>query len=289
MANFVLSFGGVPTSLNPVKSSRRSLSVRRLIDLLLMMTHGRFKGGVTLKARHTATAASGTVTFAGPVSANDTVTINGTALTAQQEYASGVVTFSSLAADDTVTVGATVFTAKVSPSGSVQFALGASDTEAAANLVVKINAHATASTLVKAYSTGAAVTVRNLVVGTAGNSGGASQVALASSNNTRAAVTGTSAGKLNGASAPANNKFHIGFTTAEVLAAFYAAVNASSTSLVSGHVVATSDAATVATLTALVPGVGGNAITLAKSGSNISVSGTGRLTGGAETVVSFTF
>lgn len=288
MANFTLQFSGIPTSLVPTNSTRRALSVRKLIDLLLMLTHGRFKGTVGVAARNSAVAASGTVTVSGAVSAADTVTVNGQALTAQVSYAHGTVTFASLAAADTVTVGTVTFTARASPTLATEFGLGASDTEAAANLVAKINTNATTSALVFAGSAAGVVTVRNLVAGTAGNHAGASAVTLTSSNGTRAAVTNTSSSKLDGASAVANNTFDIGVSPSDAGDQLVAAIAASTTSLVSGHVTA-ANASGVVTITSKFPGVSGNAITLAKSGSNLAVSGA-RLTAGSDgTLVNFVF
>lgn len=276
---------------SPFVAGNKFRSIRAWTNLLMELATGRYKGSVTCAVQNSAVAATGTVTFSGPLTAADTVTINGTALTAQQSYARGTVTAASVSAADTVTVGATVFTAVNGGSPtSVQFDMSGSDAQTATNLGAAINAHPTAGALVKAYVASAVVTARNLVIGVAGNNGGASQVALASSNNTRLAVAGVSSGKLSGASDPANNKFDIGNTTLEVLTYFVAAVNASSTALVSGQggVLATSNGATVATLTAVKIGSSGNAITLAKSAANAAVSGA-RLTGGSETAFSFTF
>lgn len=275
---------------SPFVAGSKYSSIRKLVNELMKMATGRFEGKVTFAVKDAAAAASATATFAGVLTAADTVTINGVAVTAQQSYARGVVTAASAQDGDTVTVGGVTFTARTSPSTALEFALGVSDTACAANLVAKVNANATTLALVKAYSAAAVVTVRNLVIGTAGNNGGASQVALASSNNTRFAVTGTASGHLNGASAAGNNLFDIGNTTLEALTNFVAAVNTSSTALVSGvgGVVATSDGATVATLTAVVPGSTGNAVTLAKSASNVTVSAA-RLAGGSETAFAFKF
>jgi hypothetical protein len=87
--------------------------------------------------------------------------------------ASGTITFSSLVADDTVTINGVVFTAKASPSGANQFALGADDTAAAANLAAKINASALAkiANVVTATSNGAVVTITCVVPGLVGNLG----------------------------------------------------------------------------------------------------------------------
>lgn len=85
-------------------------------------------------------------------------------------YATGTITFSSLAAADTFTVAGTVFTAKTSgATGPLQFNLGADDTAAAANAVVAINTHATVLQIVSATSALGVVTLTAYLPGTIGN------------------------------------------------------------------------------------------------------------------------
>lgn len=291
MASFSLNFTGVPTSQVPVNSTNRHTTARRIIDLFLMLTYGRFKGAVTMTASNPAAAASATVVFTGEPTAADTVTINGVALTAQQSYARGTVTAASVQAADTVTVGSIVFTAvNGGTPTNIQFDMSGSNSATATNIAAAINAHPTTQGLVKAYAASAVVTVRNLVIGTAGNHAGLNAVAFTSSNNTRLAVAGTSSGKLDGASAPGNNLFDFGNTLAEAAANFAAAVNASTTALVSGSagVSAASNGVDTVTLTAKVLGATGNAITLAKSSSAIS-SVSARLSGGSDTLSTYVF
>lgn len=85
--------------------------------------------------------------------------------------ATGTITFSSLAAADTVTINGVVFTARVSPSGANEFALGANDTAAAANLAAKINASPLAgiANVVTATSALGVVTLQCVVPGLVGN------------------------------------------------------------------------------------------------------------------------
>lgn len=83
--------------------------------------------------------------------------------------ASGTITFSSIADADTITVGKTVFTAKTSPSGAAQFGVGASDTEAAANAAVKINAHTTTGVRFVASAAAGVLTITALDPGALGN------------------------------------------------------------------------------------------------------------------------
>lgn len=113
---------------------------------------------------------------------NVRVSVSGTA----GVQAAGTITFASLANNDTITVAGVTMTAKTSgASGNAQFNLGANDTAAAANAVVLINAHPTASLYVIATSALGVVTIRSLRHGILGNF-----IPLASSNNTRAAVSG---------------------------------------------------------------------------------------------------
>lgn len=272
---------------NPVVDGDQIPSLQRLIELFTKMKGGELvaaatAGTVTMQTNGSATFGTGTVTFAGAATAADTVTIAGTALTATKKNATGTVTFASALNNDTITVQGVVFTAKTSPSATdpLQFALGANDTAAAANFIAAVNAYPYLSTTyVTGTSASAVATLRAVNAGTGGNA-----ITLASINNTRLAVSGAT---LSGGAAASNNAWDPGNTAATAAAALAAAVNASSTAAVSGNVVATV-AAGVVTLKARTPGQGGN-VTLAKSGSNITVSGAA-LTGGAlGSTITFTF
>jgi phage tail sheath gpL-like len=84
--------------------------------------------------------------------------------------ATGTITFSSIANNDTITIGGVVFTAKTSgASGAVQFNIGGSDTNAAANAAVVINAHTTVGKLVTATSAAAVITLTAVYPGIEGN------------------------------------------------------------------------------------------------------------------------
>jgi phage tail sheath gpL-like len=100
--------------------------------------------------------------------------------------ASGTITLANVSADDTVTIGKTTLTAKASPSGEDQFSQAGTDTVDAASLVTKINAHSVLSLLVYASSVAGVVTVSALQKGVVGN-----HIALSSSNGTRLEVTGS--------------------------------------------------------------------------------------------------
>lgn len=98
--------------------------------------------------------------------------------------ASGTVTLANVSADDTVTIGKTTLTAKASPSGEDQFSQAGTDTADAESLVAKINAHSVLSKIVVASNVAGVVTIAALVKGEIGN-----HIALASSNGTRLAVS----------------------------------------------------------------------------------------------------
>lgn len=93
------------------------------------------------------------------------------------DHAAGEVKITSYAnlvsgTADTVTVGATTFTAQsgaVTPGGAT-FRASSSNTATALSLATQINAHATASTVVKARAEGAICYITALHGGTAGNS-----------------------------------------------------------------------------------------------------------------------
>jgi hypothetical protein len=85
--------------------------------------------------------------------------------------ATGTITFASFADGDTIAVNGTTLTGKTSPSGAVQFAVGASNTACAANAAACINANTTVNKQVIATSALAVVTVTSLVPGAYGNLG----------------------------------------------------------------------------------------------------------------------
>lgn len=118
----------------------------------------------------------------------------------------GTITVTSYAnlvsgTDDSVTVGATVFTAQtgaVTP-GDATFQAATDNATTAASLAAQINAHATASTLVKASVSGAVVTLHAQVEGAATGH----DVAVAyTDNDTNVGITlaGLTGGKLAGGS-----------------------------------------------------------------------------------------
>lgn len=213
-----------------------------------------------LVIRQGAVAATGTVTCASVASA-DTVTLGGVVFTAAQRHATGTVTLTSIAAGATVTVNGVVFTASATPSGELQFDQTGDDTADAVSLTAKINActNALISGIVTATSAAGVVTIRAVTAGTAGNA-----ITLASSTEVVSGAT-----LANGA-AETTTTFDFTGTDTQDAVKLAAAINTNATT--SLQFSATS-AAGVVTITSLVPGVIGNALSLASSnGTRLAVS-----------------
>lgn len=237
------------------------------------------QGDDTVKLLTAQVAASGTATCAA-VQVGDTVSVNGQALTATIHTARGTATCVSVVENDTLTVGAVTFTVKDTPAGALHVETGGTDTEMAENFAAAINANATTSALVKATNAAGVVHIKALATGVGGN-----DIALAETGST---ITVSAATLENGA-AVANNQFdfHAQFND-DTATALAAAINASTTAIVNKHVTA-SAAAAVVTVTAVMPGHAGNAITLASSnGTRLAVSGA-RLASGTETITSYSY
>lgn len=246
-------------------------------------------GGVLSRNTTRPTAIAGLVQAAAVVTcaavANaDTVTIGGQALTATQQNARSTVTCASVSAADTVTVNGVVFTAvNGGTPTAVQFDMSGTDTATAASLVAAINAsiNVLVSGIVTAANAAGVVTVRAVTAGTAGNS-----ITLVSSNGTRLAASGS--GVLANGAAVANNQFDFGGTNTQTGAALAAAINASTTALLSGVVEATNAAGAV-TISAKLKGKVGNHITIATgNGTRLAITGSvSRLAGGTQTAYTF--
>ncbi len=85
-------------------------------------------------------------------------------------YATGTITFSSVADADTVTVAGSIYTAKTSgATGTFQFNIGSTDTDAAVNLVAAIAADPITGLQVTATSVGAVTTIKAYVPGKLGH------------------------------------------------------------------------------------------------------------------------
>lgn len=268
--------GDDPSELLAVEASNPKGAMARLASYIHSLASGVRSASVACSyGADGEVRASGTV-IAAAVAGADTVTINGTALTATQHHARGTATFSSADAGDNITIGATTFvgTAGAVVLGAATYSVDTGNTEAATSLAAQINAHAVASTVVTASSSAAVVTIRAIAAGTGGNS-----IVLTSTDGTDLAVSG--AGTLTGGAAVANNQFDFGGTNAQTATALAAAINASTTDAINDFVTASVNSATV-TVTAIAYGDEGNTITLASSnGTRLAVSAA-RLAGGTD-------
>lgn len=216
------------------------------------------------------------------VAATDTLVINGTTFTAEQERATGTITAATAIAGNTCSINGVTFTAKAGASGvgfPNGFSIDTSDTATATDLTTQINAHLSLSGVVTATSTAGVVTVRAVTAGTAGNA-----ITLTGTVTVLAASGATLA---NGA-AVANNKWDIspGGTNAQGATDLARSINASTTALVSGQVRAIVRS-NVVLIIALTPGLAGNTTAVSSTGGHASVA-TARTAGGTETSYSGT-
>ncbi len=215
--------------------------------------------------------------------------------------ATGTVTAASAQAGDTVTLNGTTLTAHASTAANNQFVVGATDAATASNIAACINGSSTAlvSTHCRALARAAVVHIFSRFGGKGGNA-----TRLASSDGTRLAVSGarltggtiaqwegaqasgtvtisgadggTYRATVNGVNCDATGTNGDDSATATSLAA---AVNSSTDALVQGLVHASASSGVV-TITAVHGGPQGNAITLAATGTGATASGA-LLTGGA--------
>jgi hypothetical protein len=186
------------------------------------------------------------------------------------------ITLASMAAGTVLLINGVPFTSKGSAatSGNNEFDIsGGTDTlDAVALAAVTATSALGVVTLTAAPGAGA-VTVENLGV-------------VATGTITCSGVDAADAVSINGtaitahATTSANNQFVVGATNAATATNLAACINASTTALVSKHVRALARSAVVH-LFARYGGIAGNAITLTTTdGTDLAVSGTGRLTGG---------
>lgn len=231
--------------------------------------------------------------------------------------ASGTFTFAKAVADNTAVINGVTLTAKVSPSGESQFALGAGDDAAAANLVTKINAHSSALldgvvTASKTTDGVAEVTTITCVadssgslhtkyfkvydqagsvgvwfdIDDAGGSAPAGALACTRQIEVSTVATGDSAGTVAtkvAAVLEADSQFTAAaVSTAITLTNSYVGDRTNATAGDSGFTmaVATAGVSPVVTITADRPGVFGNCVTLSATGG-LSASGA-RATGGTD-------
>lgn len=186
-----------------------------------------------------ATQSANAVVTCASVAGADTVTVNGTALTAAEHRANCTVTFASVSNNDTITLNGRVYTAKSSsPSGEFQFLSGVSDAADALAFVTQVLAASTVNTevygIIEAVRKAAdgVVDIYAILSGsTVGNA-----YTIATSNGTRLAITNDSSGSFAGGAANTNNEFDFIGNNARTATDLGRALRDSTTSLVSGHV-----------------------------------------------------
>jgi hypothetical protein len=207
------------------------------------------------------------------------------------EAGSATITLASMAAGTVLLINGVPFTAKGSAAttGNNEFDIsGGTDTLDAAALAAAINASTTAgiSGVVTATSALAVVTVTASQPGAGSNGVTIENLGVvATGTATCASVDAADAIAINGqaitahATTAANNQFVVGATDAATATNLAAAINGSTTAIVSKHVRALARGAVVH-IFAKYGGIAGNAITLTTTdGTDLAVSGA-RLTGG---------
>lgn len=271
--------GPNPLIINSNGTSDKRTSMLNLARLLRGTDTGaqfrQPKKPTTVVVQASLVQASATATPAS-VQSGDTLSIGGTALTATQGRASGTVTAAAVNVGDTVTVNGVVFTAVAGAPGTNQFDQSGTNTQTATSLAAAINActDPKVQDLIGAKSAAAIVTVYSKQIGTYGNG-----YTLASSNNTRLAVSGATL--ANGA-ALANNQFDFVGTDVETGTDLARAINASTSANIKQTSATVAPSTGVVTVTAKTPGVAGNAITFTSSnGGRLAVTGSGFLAGGS--------
>ncbi len=295
-----LSLGDLTPRVQGQPSSNASVQINHLQDYLSRLASGAGSGSYSVSVSADAlVAASGVVTCSGVLAA-DTVTLNGTTLTAvdineKTTVVCGADTAGSLnstffnlysAGDATkYYVWYNVNSAGVDPAVAnstgieVAIATGALATAVATATQLAVDA------LVPFIATvnSATVTIRNATSGVTTNASDGTAA-------TGFTITVTVAGGV-----ATNNQFAIGISDTECAANLVTCITSSTTALVSGLVTASSLLGVV-TLAALTKGIVGNAYTVSSSnGSRLAITGTtnGRLisgTGGfSSNVISYSF
>lgn len=237
--------------------------------------NGAVGNSVTIKTNGVVAKGTATVVVA-LTDINDTISINGVAMTAVQQKATGTLTAATAIVGTTFVLDGVTFTgvAGAATSGAANFSIDTGDNETATSIAAQINAYAAFSGKLSATSASAVVTIRADTSGTAGNA-----ITLLGT----ATVLAESALTLEGGVAVANNEFDFspGSTATQVAADLVRCCNASTSALINQHVVAT-HLAGVVTFWALYPGTPGNHITLASNDADGLAVSAARLAGGTE-------
>lgn len=218
-------------------------------------------------------------TLVTPVATNS-LTVQGVVFTAAQLHARGKVTFSTVVATNAVSIGGVNFVgaAGAATPGAATFSVDTSDTAAATSLAAQINAHAVASLVVGATSSGAVVKIRALLAGTAGNA-----IAFAKTGSPvtiQTAAGGALAGAfIEGGVAQTSLTWDYGDTDTQAAVSLAARINAHPTTVA---LMTASNVAGAVKLRSILTGTAGNAYTITKSGAPITITAAA---GGADTGV----
>jgi hypothetical protein len=203
------------------------------------------------------------VDFSGPAAPGDTVTINGVVITAGQLHARGSVTFAGLVEDEVFKINGNSLTAKVAPVGPAEFALGASDLEAAASATAVIKAHPAFGGVVTASTDGVSpvVNLRAVRAGVSGNG-----IPL----ETLGAGISVSGATLSGGVAPDGTIWDTGDTAAQSATSLRLVIPLAQIPITSATVGAVFSPAAHVALTANL--ITGAVVSLEASGANITTS-----------------
>lgn len=231
--------------------------------------------GTTLTAQQANARGTITPTLTG-IDVDDTVTIQGVALTAKKHHSYGSVTITIANTDlgDTVTLNGVAFTAAAAEDTAAgEFDISGTATVAAASLAACINesVEEDIAGIFEAHNVSGVCNIRAVATG-------ADTYTFESSDADGLAVTGS--GTLTAGSVPDDDEFDFSGTTAEACTSIAEAIAANATL---AALVTAWASATVVTVRAIDAGTGGNAITFVSSDAQLAVSGSGTLTGGAAT------
>lgn len=120
--------------------------------------------------------------------------------------ATATLVAASISADDTITIAGVALTAKVAGNGTTQWTIGATDTISATNLAALINANTSTQKVVRASSALGVVTITCVFPGPVGN-----EVRLTKSSS---GITVTGAGFLASGASDEVDQYQMGFTPA---------------------------------------------------------------------------
>lgn len=222
--------------------------------------------------------ATGTATLSADLASDEKVTLSSHDFVAKLRYATGTATITTAVVGNKLTIAGHDFTAianGATPTGD-EWAVGTggtADADSATALSAAINGSTTEGVagVVQASADAGVVTVIAWNEGAAGNA--------ITFTRTGAPIAVSGSGTLAGAYDPASDEWPIGATLAASASSLSAAINAS-VAVGTSDTVTCAAAEAVVTCTSRTDGTAGNAITWAKTGDHVAVSGAGTFTGG---------